>query len=618
MTYHIPADRGNQRSRARRQAARRWALGRSRSRRLPALLGWRLCSLSPALLLACFCSSPLHAKIIKGPYLQRVTADGITVMWESHQPTAGIVLYGKTTDYGGSVEEEEAHRIHGVHIRGLEIETRYHYKVLSGRDSSPARTFQTAVRPDSPFRFVYYGDNKNGPHMHRRNALQIAAEKPNIVLQCGDLVNTGNIYSQWERLFFTPAKPLIDHVPLYPSLGNHERNADHYFKYFSLPSTESWYSFDYGNSHFVVLDSNRESEEQLAWLVEDLEASKATWKFVSFHHPPFTAGGNYYSEHRIHLKNLLHPIFEKYGVDVVFNGHDHNYERTRPILSRQGKAPVTYIVNGNGGTPLRYVGKREWTVVAKRVFGYTRVDVNGKRLEVQGKTIDGDVIDAFVIDKGDPAAYEKYVESALLFESIPDRAETVRLLGDAEDLWENAEEENRPELYPGALEMLEKAYALDPTCAECVVGMGIVNRALGHKDLAIRQLHKGIRMKPNFPDSYEVLAEVYLDAKEFDKAIDIVRKWREIDPDQTDAEEALAEIYLSQGNPEKAVAALRRALVIVPSDQGVHEGLAALYEELELYGQAIEHYRESMKWRDAEDTKGLQGIVQRIEELERR
>ena len=115
-----------------------------------------------------------------------------------------------------------------------------------------------------------------------------------------------------------------------------------------------------------------------------------------------------------------------------------------------------------------------------------------------------------------------------------------------------------------------------------------------------------------------MLAEVYLDATEFDKAIDIVRKWREIDPDQTDAEEALAEIYLSQGNPEKAVAALRRALVIVPSDQGVHEGLAALYEELELYGQAIEHYRESMKWRDAEDTKGLQGIVQRIEELERR
>ena len=88
--------------------------------------------------------------------------------------------------------------------------------------------------------------------------------------------------------------------------------------------------FDYGNSHFVVLDSNRESEEQLAWLVEDLEASKATWKFVSFHHPPFTAGGNYYSEHRIHLKNLLHPIFEKYGVDVVFNGHDHKLRTYTP------------------------------------------------------------------------------------------------------------------------------------------------------------------------------------------------------------------------------------------------------------------------------------------------
>ena len=191
------------------------------------------------------------AKIIKGPYLQNAQTDGITIMWESDQPTIGVVLYGKTADYGGSVEEKEASRIHEVHIRGLEIETTYHYKVLSGRDASAGQTFQTAVRPDTPFRFVYYGDNKNGPHMHRRNALQISAERPHIVLQCGDLVDRGNIYSQWERLFFTPVQPLIDHIPIYPSLGNHERNAQHYFEYFSLSRTESWYSFDHGNMHLT-------------------------------------------------------------------------------------------------------------------------------------------------------------------------------------------------------------------------------------------------------------------------------------------------------------------------------------------------------------------------------
>ena len=557
------------------------------------------------------------AEIIKGPYLQNVATDGITVMWESDQPTVGVVLFGKTADYGSSVEEKTADRIHEVRLSGLEIETLYHYKVLSGRDASAGRTFQTAVRPDSPFRFIYYGDNKNGPHMHRRNALQISAEKPHIVLQCGDLVSEGEVYSQWERLFFTPAKPLIDHVPLYPSLGNHENNAKHYFNYFSLPTTvESWYSFDYGNAHFVVLDSNTESEEQVEWLVEDLETSDATWKFVSFHHPPFTAGGNYYTKNRIRLKNLLHPIFEKQGVDIVFNGHDHNYERSRPIVSKQGEAPVTYIVNGNGGTPLRYIGKREWTVVAKRVFGYTRVDIDGERLELHGKTIDGEVIDSFVIDKGDPAVRRKYVRSALALESIPDRAETARLLDEAEELWEDAEDYDRPELLPDALEMLKKAYALDPTCAECVVGMGIVHLAMGHEDAAVKRLKEGMVMKPNLPDSYEELAEIYLDRGQFDEAIGIALEWREIEPDQTDPEEALAEIYLAQGRVEKAIAALRRALVVVPSEEGVHVDLAELYEELGLNDQAIEHYEAAMEWSDAEDTRALQKIGRKIETLQ--
>ena len=94
------------------------------------------------------------------------------------------------------------------------------------------------------------------------------------------------------------------------------------------------------------------TEMQVKWLIEDLQASTATWKFVSHHHPPFTSGGNYYTKRRIELKNLLPPIFEKYGVDIAFHGHDHDYERTVPIVSEQGVRPVTYVVTGNGGTPL--------------------------------------------------------------------------------------------------------------------------------------------------------------------------------------------------------------------------------------------------------------------------
>ncbi|MDA2925025.1 metallophosphoesterase [Acidobacteria bacterium AH-259-L09] len=206
-------------------------------------------------LLICAGLTPVLGEIIKGPYLQNVQTDSITVMWESDGPTMGVVQYGKTSDYGLRAIEAEPSRIHEIRLSDLEIETGYHYRVLSGSDSSPDRTFQTAVHPDSPFKFVYYGDNKNGPHMHRRNARRISSEEPNLVFQCGDLVNEGHLYSQWERLFFTPARPLIDHIPIYPTLGNHERNAEHYFQYFSLPNIESWYSMDYGNTHFVVLNS---------------------------------------------------------------------------------------------------------------------------------------------------------------------------------------------------------------------------------------------------------------------------------------------------------------------------------------------------------------------------
>jgi tetratricopeptide (TPR) repeat protein len=575
---------------------------------------WKLCV--ALVLLGAAASQIGFAEILKGPYLQNVKTDGITIMWESDRPTTGIVLYGRTPDYGMEVAEKKPARIHEIHIRGLEVESLYHYKVLSGRDASVDRTFQTAVRPDSPFRVVYYGDNKTGPHMHRKNALRISAERPHIVLQCGDLVNQGYVYSQWSRLFFAPASVLIDHVPLYPSLGNHEQNAEYYFQYFSLPHTESWYSFDYGNAHFVVLDSNsaklREGSAQVGWLIEDLKSSQAPWKFVSFHHPPFTAGGNHYTLRRIELKNLLHPIFEKYGVDIVFNGHDHNYERTLPIVSKQGARPVTYVVSGNGGTPLRYVGRRSWTAYSQRVFGYTLLRLDGQRLELEGKTVDGEVIDRLVIDKGDLVADKKYVESALAFESIVDPVEAIRLGEEGEDLAEEAEDNGDKARAARALEKFKKAFELDPTAAEVLVEMGKLNRVLGREKLAIQQFNQAMKLLPVYPDSYEELIEIYTDQGKYDKAMRLAKEWAKVEPDQTDPQEAMAEIWEEQGKPELAILHLKKALEIVPSDSGVHVDLALLYEKLGRKAEARTHYQEAMEWLDAEDTERLQKLVSRI------
>ncbi|MGH9341910.1 MAG: phytase [Acidobacteriota bacterium] len=604
------------------------------------------------LLLLALIPAPVGAEIVKGPYLQNVKTDGITIMWESDRPTVGIVQYGRTPGYGATAEEEEPRRIHEIVLTGLEVETLYHYQVLSGSDASPDRTFRTAVRADSPFHFVYYGDNKNGPHMHRTNAARISSEDPYLVLQCGDLVNRGDVYSQWERLFFTPARDLIDHVPIYPTLGNHERNAEHYFEYFSLPGeasgTESWYSFDYGNVHFVILNSNpnfmKEGSEQLDWLVQDLQGSRASWKFVSFHHPPFTAGGNYYTSRRLELKRLLHPIFERHGVDIVFNGHDHNYERSRPIASREGRRPVTYIVNGNGGTPMRYIGEREWTVISERVFGYTLVKMDGLRLELEAKTVDGRVIDDWVLDKGDPESDREYLAGVLAYESIHDPGEAIRLFEEGEDLVDLAEEldemlagghhprevasslglefdpgevgpPGERALFQAALEKFQKAFELDPTFVEALVEAGIMNLELGNEELAIAQFRQAIEIKPVYPDSYDELIGVYLEGGKREEAMRLARQWAQVEPDQADPMEAVAEIYLEQGRMEEAVVAYQRALQRVPSAWEIHVDLAALYENMGLAEQAETHLREAQKWIDAEETELLQSIRRRLERL---
>lgn len=563
--------------------------------------------------------APGHAEILKGPYLQNVTTDGITIMWESDRPTVGIVLYGPTPDYGMKTAEQEPARVHEIRLSDLQMETEYHYKVLSAGDASVDRTFQTAVRPDSPFRIVYYGDNKSGPHMHRNNALRISAEKPNVVLHCGDLVNRGNVYSQWSRLFFTPAAPLIDHVPIYPLLGNHERNADYYYEYFSLPGEEAWYSFDYGNVHFVVLDSNKieEGSEQVQWMIEDLQASTATWKFVSYHHPPFTSGGNYYTKRRIELKNLLPPIFEKYGVDIAFHGHDHDYERTAPIVSEQGVRPVTYVVTGNGGTPLRYVGKRSWTAYSERVFGYTLVDIDGQRLELRAKTVDGKIIDSLVIDKGDSEADRKYVESALAFESIVDPVEAIQLAGEAKDLAAEAEETEDEALAVQALEKYQQAFEADPTFAQALVESGKINRTLGQEELAIQQLRQAMKLLPVYPDSYKELAEIYAEQGDYDEAMRLAEQWAKVEPDQTGPNEAMAEICAERGKPELAILHLKKALEIVPSASGAHEDLAELYEEQGRKTEARWHYEQAIEWIDAEETEQIQELVARIEALKR-
>lgn len=331
----------------------------------------------------------------KGPYLQSVTSDSVWVVWDTTRPVVGNVEYGLTRDLGQVVEEVKDSLHHEVKLKGLEPYTVYYYRVDEGQTA----TFRTAAGTDqTAFRFVVFGDTRSGNSIHRAIVKQIVKNSPDFVIHTGDLVESGRSKSEWDR-FFQIEAPLLRMAPFFPTLGNHEdydpkRFDNHYLDIFHLPGNELWYAFDYGNARFICLKADGyplgeyfPDEEQLAWLEEQLAANDTPWLFVYFHIGVFTSREEGFLE--LGLRERLVPLFERYGVDAVFMGHHHSYERV--IVNG-----VTYIVTAGGGASLYNLDQPEpGSQVAARVHHFVVVDVNGDRLSGTAIDRDGQVIDRF-------------------------------------------------------------------------------------------------------------------------------------------------------------------------------------------------------------------------------
>lgn len=279
-------------------------------------------------------------------------------------------------------------------------------------------TFQTAVTPDSPFAFVVMGDTFTWVADYERPRIfdRAWAERPNFVLHVGDVVPGGRRKELWAREWLLPAGELMARVPLYVAIGNHEEDAHWFYDYVSYPKPENFYSFDYGNAHFAVLDSNKPAQiapggRQYQWLDEDLGRSKATWKFVALHHPLYSSDdddcGDTWKTERSRRGDLqarkLAGLFEKHGVDVVWYGHIHTYERTWPIRGGKvdEKTGVVYIQTGGGGSDLEEPAPvRNWfTAKVLRNWEYCLVTIHGGTFHMRAYDIDGRLFDLLDLDK---------------------------------------------------------------------------------------------------------------------------------------------------------------------------------------------------------------------------
>ena len=428
--------------------------------------------LLPRLILSWLILASLSAQsVVRGPYLQKGTPDSLVLRWRTDSATDSVVRYGMALgSLTGTIRRSGNRTEHEILITGLSSDKRYFYSIgnsagpLAGDDAS--YFFQTAPLPgvDKSTRIWVTGDPGTGwsgaRALRDKYKNYTGTRGTDLWLMLGDNAYPDGTDSEYQYALFDTYPELLRQVVLWPAFGNHDDNsADSatqsgpYYNIFSLPAqgeaggvisgTEAYYSFDYGNIHFVCLDSsdsNRSTDgPMLTWLEQDLAANDKKWLIAYWHHPPYSKG-THDSDREANLiemrQNAL-PILEAHGVDLVLTGHSHNYERSfllgghygssstlqswmildsgdgredgdgvyrKPGQPAQPHQGTVYVVSGNAGKVPGPNGPLNHPVMLSSNvdLGSVVLDINGNRLEAVALDVEGKVRDYFTLRKDEP------------------------------------------------------------------------------------------------------------------------------------------------------------------------------------------------------------------------
>lgn len=250
--------------------------------------------------------------------------------------------------------------------------------------------------------FAVLGDSGTGDKRQYEVGEQLAGYHRrypfDFVIMLGDNMYGSQRPEDFQRKFERPYAPLLEAgVKFYAALGNHDNPPEIYYEPFNMEGRR-FYTFTKGPVQFFVLDSNYMDPKQLDWLEHELKSSDKKWKICYFHHPLYSSGGKHGSE--TDLRELVEPLFVRYGVDVVFAGHEHFYERVKP------QKGIAYFTAG-GSAKLRRGDIKKTDLTAKgfdtdRTFMV--VAVAGDSLHFQTVSRTGTLVDSGVIpDREDPA-----------------------------------------------------------------------------------------------------------------------------------------------------------------------------------------------------------------------
>ena len=404
--------------------------------------------------------------VVRGPYLQSGTPSSVIVKWRTDDTTDSVVRYGLAPDsLTLSATNSDSTTEHAVQLTGLSDDAKYFYSVgtssgtLAGGDDD--HFVVTAPEPGTakPTRIWVIGCS--GTATANAGAVRDAflnftgPRDPDLWIMLGDNAYGDGTDAEYQSAVFEIYPQVLPRTVLWPTLGNHDGHAADsttesgpYYDIFSLPrngeaggapsGTEAYYSFDYGNIHFIVLDSYETDRSpdgaMMTWLEADLTANDKEWVIAFWHHPPYSKGtrDSDTEERSIELRQNAVPLLERYGVDLVLAAHSHSYERSHLIDGHYGlsetftdamkKSPgdgsatgdgayqkpatvaaphagTVYVVAGSSGKRKSGPFDHPAMAVSMATLGSMVLDVNGSRLDAMFLDSLGNILDDFTILK---------------------------------------------------------------------------------------------------------------------------------------------------------------------------------------------------------------------------